>query len=246
MNVIAWIGKGAEIAGAAVAPALAASLGDPSGGMLAQAGVVFTKEVTDFMQRQQSDKEHQRSAAALIAASQKIQIRLDNGHKIRDDEFFRIRTGSLTTAQVVLDGVLTKAKFQYEVRKALLLGNLLANATFDDSFSADDLSWMIARIDSLTYRHLLIIAYFCSYKISPWTSNNIKQIYGRGPVVFAQIQELRSIGLLSDHTTFETQIEISPSGRLLVGATDLLEELVSYGDEIREIISDPQKGLGEL
>lgn len=238
-DVINWIGKGADIAGAGAAPVAAAFLGDVSGGMIAQFGVLITKEIVDYVDRQHSEREHERSAAALITAFNKIKRRLDKGDEIRGDDFFRVRTGQTISAQTIIDGVLTKAKLQYEERKALLMGNLLANASFEETLSANDLSWMLACIDSLTYQHLLILAKFCSITPSGWNSNNISQIHTRDPVVLTQIEELRSRGLLSGHATFEVPIEISPTGRLLVECVDLIEELEWHGEHIDNAISVP-------
>lgn len=239
-SLMEWIGKGADIAGAGIAPVFASSLGDPTGGVLAQLGVVLTKEIIDYAERVQSESEQRRSAAALLSAGQKIQNRLNAGEELRSDDFFRIRIGTSATAQTVLDGVLTKARSQYEERKALLMGHLLANASFDDGLSADDLCWMLSCIDSLTYRHLLILAHFCDQTPSGWTSNNIGQIHTRSPIVLTQIAELRSLGLLSGHSTFEVSIEIAATGRLLVQATDLQGELEIYGEEIIRTIASPQ------
>lgn len=240
-KLTAWVRDGITIAGAGLAPVAAASLGDPTGGALMQFGVVLTERAVDYAERVQSEREHQRSAAALITGCNKVQERLSKGEEIRDDGFFRARTGQPVPAQVVIDGVLTKARAQYEERKAILIGNLLANGTFDASLSADDLSWMLSTVDRLTFRHLLILAAFAEKVPSGWHSNNVGQIHTRSPVVFTQIEELRSAGLINGRASFAVDIDISPSGHLLVKATDLLEELKWYGDEVRRAISFPSE-----
>lgn len=243
IDLLHWIQKGSEIAGAGVSPVLATSLalGDGTGGALTQLGVALVSEVTDYLQRQQSEREHMRSAGALVFAFNKIQKRLDAGEELRDDDFFRFRIGLPVCAQTILDGVLTKAKLQYEERKALLMGNLLANASFDNTVSADDVSWMLSRIDSLTYRHLLILAYFGANPNSGWDSNNIGQILNRSSIVAAQIEELRNAGLLSGHSTFAVAVDIIPTGQLLVKHADLLDELEYYGDDIKKLIGSPNQ-----
>jgi hypothetical protein len=241
LHPLQWIQKGSEIAGAGLSPVLSTSfaMGDGTAGALTQLGVVLVSEVTDYMQRQQSEREHTRSAAALVIALNKIQLRINAGEELRDDEFFRTRIGQPVSAQKVLDGVLTKAKLQYEERKALLMGNLLANASFDNTVSADDVSWMLSRIDSLTYRHLLVLAYFGANPNNGWDSNNIGQILNRSSIVAAQIEELRNAGLLSGHSTFAVPVDIIPAGQLLVKHADLLEELGYYGADIKKIIGSP-------
>ena len=248
LDPLHWIQKGTEIAGAGIAPILSKSLaiGDVSAGILAQLGVVVVAEVTDYMQRQQSDREHQRSAAALIIAFHKIQQRLDAGEELRSDDFFRVRTAQPISAHTVLDGVLTKARLQYEERKVLLMGNLLANASFEETLSADDISWMLSLSDSLTYRHFLILAYFYVSPKSGWHSNNIDQIRTRSPIVAAQIEELRNAGLLGGPATWEVPIDILPTGQLLVKYADILEELEWYGEDIRKIIATPLKTIAEI
>lgn len=160
------IRRSAELAGAGAGPLLATAVGDVSGGVLAQAGVVITQGLVDFVQRTMSNREEIRSISAVAVGAERIRERMANGEELRDDDFFRAPIGTIPKARTILDGVLTKAKLQYEEQKVLVLGELLASVAFDRSISADDASWLLSCVDKLTYRHLLILAAFNELGVS--------------------------------------------------------------------------------
>lgn len=241
--LIEWVKNGIEVVGSGVAPILSTMLGEAPGGMLTQFGVLLGHRITDYIQRSNSEIESRRSAGAVVVAGNLVQAHINEGGEFRGDDFFRIKTGSQTSADILIDGVLTKAKSQYEERKINLMGAILANGVFDKYLSADDLSWMIESVSSQTYRQLLILAHFCNIETSPWNTENIRQIYNRNPIGYTEVKTLISLGLLMENQGLGVQIVISPSGRLLVGATNLLVELQHYGDDIKDMLAEPEKGF---
>lgn len=234
--------RGAELAGAAAGPAIALALGDPtgvSGAFLAQAGVVITQELTDFVDRQQSDRELVRAAGAITLAVHRIQQRVEQGEEIRDDDFFRIRSGTVPGGRVILDGVLTKAKHQYEEQKALILGEIFTSTAFDSTISAADASWLISCVDRLTYRHLLILAHFSNIQPTVWNDNNLRFIAKKSPVILSQIRELRSASLLSHQSTYASNVVLTEPGIKLVGAGNLRHYLVQDGADLERALAPP-------
>lgn len=234
--------RGIELAGAAAGPAISLAIGDvtgAAGAFLAQAGVVITQELTDFVQRQQSDRELVRAAGAITHAVHRIQQRTNDGEEIRDDDFFRMRIGEIPSGRRILDGVLTKAKLQYEEQKALVLGELFASVAFDYRTSADDASWLISCVDRLTYQQLLILAHFSEMATPVWHDNNLKHIASRSPVVASQIRELRSMSLLSQQQTFRSNVELTEPGAKLVEMGNLRYFLSVDGAELRKPLAPP-------
>lgn len=234
--------RGVELAGAAAGPAISLALGDPSGAsgaFLAQAGVVITQELTDFVDRQQSDRELVRAAGAITLAVHRIQQRREQGEEIRDDDFFRVRSGTVPGGRVILDGVLTKAKHQYEEQKALILGEVFTSTAFDSTISAADASWLISCVDRLTYRHLLILAHFADIDPPIWHDNNLKYIAAKSSVVVTQIRELRSVSLLSHQSTYAADVVITEAGKKLVEAGNLRHYLREDGAELEQPLAPP-------
>lgn len=232
--------RGAELAGAGAGPLLATAVGDPAGGVLAQAGVVITQSLVDFVQRTMSNREEIRSISAVAVGAQRIQERISGGEELRDDDFFRTPIGSIPKAQTILDGVLTKAKLQYEEQKVVVLGELLASVAFDGSISADDASWLLSCIDRLTYRHLLILAAFNELD-EVWRDNDLHYIVERDRVIAVQVGELRGMSLLNGGGTFEAAIAITAVGRKLVDAARLSKFLDSDGQYIRRVLTPPDE-----
>jgi hypothetical protein len=150
-SLIEYIHKGTDIVGAAVPPLLATVLGDPAAGALSQFGVLLAKGLSDYVLRQQSYREAERSAAVVIYAAREIESRLLLGEEIRNDDFFRIKIGTEPSAYTIFEGVLTKAKQQYEERKIQAIGKFFSSVAFNKNISAEDACWYLSLIDSLNY-----------------------------------------------------------------------------------------------
>jgi hypothetical protein len=238
-DLVGYIDKGIEIAGAAMPPALAAALtlSDPTAGALSQLGVIISKELKDYVSRSMSYREESRSAAVIICAAREIERRMSSGETIRDDDFFRLRTGIEPSANTLFEGVLAKAKQQYEERKINLIGKFFASVTFDARISAEDACWYLTLIDSLNFRSLLILAAFKRLSSGAWSDQNISLISERSPVIFSQINELRNLNLLSPHSTFSVEIQLTPLGSILVESMALSEELEFYGSEVNAVLN---------
>lgn len=236
MDLKKFLGYGADITGAAIPSLLAVAIGDPTAGAVSQLAVICIKELNDYVLRPQSINESKRSAASLIFAFTEIQKRLDKGETIRTDDFFREKTGVATNASTVLEGVLVKAKQQYEEAKVRLLGNLISEISFNEKISADDACWYLNLVDSLNYQSLLILATFYNADPQKWSDSNIFNIYEADKVIAQQIYQMRSNGLLTSQGTFQTNITITDVGKLLVEAMQLVNELDTYGQRIKTLI----------
>lgn len=232
-----YIDGGADIAGSAV-PALLESflVGPVAAGALSELAVICVKGLNDWVHRQQSQREATRSAAALIYTFKEIEMRLNAGQQIRNDDFFRLRTGCSVDAQTVLEGVLVKSKLQYEERKIQLIGNLLAAISFDETISADDACWYLNLIDSLNYQSLLIVAALSENQHNTQNDVSMETIYKRDNVVLLQISHLRNIGLIEQESGFVRDISLSKVGEILVSSMKLVDELNLEGDKIRRIL----------
>ena len=231
-----YIHKGVDIAGAAVPPLLATTLGDPTAGVLSQLGVVLTKELSDYVLRQQSHREAERSAAVVIYAVREIENRLSLGQEIRNDDFFRIRIGSESSANTLFEGILTKAKQQFEERKIQAIGKFFSSVAFNAKISAEDACWYLSLIDSLNYRSLLILQAFNELPPNSWNSNSIKKVGEKNQVIYSQINEPRNLNLLSAHTTFAVDVSLTELGIQLVELLCLADELHYYGADVKAAV----------
>ncbi|EKP0296752.1 hypothetical protein JFR03_004312 [Aeromonas veronii] len=236
-EISAYFNHGIEIAGGMIPALLTPYFGELISGGISPVITIFGKQLLYCITRPQSQREATRSATAVVIAAREIEKRLSNGEKLRDDDFFRERIGRPTDANIVIDGVLTKSKLQYEERKTIFLGRFFANISFSTELTSDDACWYLTVIDHLPYRAFLILAAFYKLQDGTWSDSNIQAVRLRNKFIFSQIHELRNLGLLSENSTFATDINLSAIGSLLVEYTGSTEELEVFGEDVWTILT---------
>ncbi|MEI4551786.1 hypothetical protein [Pseudoalteromonas spongiae] len=210
-----FIRKGTELAGGATGAALGflaagpagAAAGGAVGAIIQQTGDV----VADFAGRTLSHRESVRAAGATSLSLEKIQNKFDAGLALRNDDFFRMRIGYRPRAEDIFEAMMLKSKNQYEEHKVYFYANLFANACFDDSLSADTVSWFMLVLDKLTFSHIETLNEFVLLgRNSKWKWRHLNTIADTSHVVAAQLEELKGMRLLSLDAWGDTLIEATP------------------------------------
>jgi hypothetical protein len=110
----------------------------------------------EFLDRQISAQEQVRVGAAGAFALFGIQQKLEAGATPRQDGFFNSGVGrsGRSPAEELLEGVLIKARDQYEEAKIRHVAAIFVHAVFEPQFDAATLHWALATGTALSYRQL--------------------------------------------------------------------------------------------
>jgi hypothetical protein len=150
--------SGAGIAGPALSGALGYYAAGPVGGAAAAvAGEVLVRGVDQWAQRLLSESESARVGAAAAIAVNLIRVRISEGQIPRQDIFYR-QGFRRPDAEELLEGVLLKARDEYEERKIRHLGVLFGNLVFDPAVSVPLAHRLIASMSGLSYRQVTFLA----------------------------------------------------------------------------------------
>jgi len=113
-----------------------------------------------------------------------IKRRIEAGDIPRNDNFYKSEKNERSKAETLLEGVLIKAKQEYEEKKIKYYSYFLANLTFDESTDYYKASTLLRLAEQLSYRQIIIIAFFYRQKevnIGQWDisflRNSKLQIY---------------------------------------------------------------------
>lgn len=152
------ISSGAEIAGAAIGGALGFIAAGPIGAGAAGAlGVVITKTIARTADKMMSDRERIRVGTVAAIAVNKIREKIESGHIPRGD-FFEHPEQEAEIGARLFEGVLIKARDEYEEKKIQYLGTFFSNLVFTHDVSSPVASLLIKTFDRLTYRQLVLLA----------------------------------------------------------------------------------------
>ena len=145
------------------AVAAGAGLSDPKSLLIVAGAPAVSTAMTvvlgDVSARIVSARERMRMGAVGVMALQLIRKRLAEGDTPRRDGFFDERTPHRSRANELLEGVLLKARDQYEEKKLPFLANLIANAVFD-SVEPGTLMWAVSLGGVINYRQFVVLALF--------------------------------------------------------------------------------------
>jgi hypothetical protein len=152
--------SGSEIAGAAIGGAVGFLAAGPVGAAGAGAlGVLIAKSLAQTADKVMSSREKARVGSVAAIAVARIAERVSNGDSPRSD-FFTPGGGLQSDGAQLLEGVLLKARDEYEERKLHHLGRFYGNLAFSN-ISASVASLLIKTFERLTYRQLLLLALIC-------------------------------------------------------------------------------------
>jgi hypothetical protein len=114
----------------------------------------------EFRERVLGHREEVRVGAAISFASAKINEKLENGERLRDDGFFTDEHDNRSTAKEVFEGVVLAAQREAEEKKVRLYGNLLANLAFESGIDRSQANFLLRLGEDLSYRQLCLLSLF--------------------------------------------------------------------------------------
>ena len=235
------IEAGSNIVGGATGGAVGFLVGGPVGAAVGGAAgaalpQVFSKVGVELKQRLLGKREEMRIGAVFICAAKKIQVKLDEGQRLRNDGFFDEDDTGRSNADEICEGVFLSAQKEHEEKKLKYYGNLLANIAFNHEIDKAQANMMIKIADDLTYRQLCLIYIFFNkdnykYNLSnnfSWTDSHPTP---KGRMVSQEIFDMYSKGLVKckDSGIYNTDNLVIPAKMRLTGGS-LLYMLMELGD----------------
>lgn len=128
--------------------------GDPSAGYAVSD--FLNNHLRNLLSHFSSQRQSKRLTDVTKFSINEIIRKLENGEKLRDDEFFDTKIDR-SDAEEVLEAVLHKAKDEPEEKKIPYIGGLYVSACFDSHIDSSTLHFLCKESDNLTYRQLCII-----------------------------------------------------------------------------------------
>lgn len=190
------------------------------------AGTVIDGVLGDVIDRAMSKRETERVSACSSFVIENIRQRILNGDSVRDDDFFRVKTGARPKAEEFFEGVLLKAKLQFEEIKIQLLANLYSSACFDATLTYSLISFFMQMLDRLTFEHLVTLKEFVKLgDNSAWQDNDLAYFYSKSPDVGIHIQELKSLSMLSDGFFGDAQLMATKIGHKFIKSIDFKDNI---------------------
>ncbi len=114
------------------------------------------------------EREQQRVEHVFIRSIEKIRLMLDNGEMPRDDESYHgVTSMGIPKAQEILEGVLLKARDEFQSKKLEFYSSFFANLCFDESISFEHANFLLNALERLSYRQLCILSYLSDEKAIP-------------------------------------------------------------------------------
>lgn len=155
---------GADVAGAVGGVAAGLVIAGPSGALAGGAvGPLIShtlRAAVDFTQRQMSRREQARVGATITFALDKINKNLTAGKQLRQDGFFQNQLNDRATADEIVEGVLLIAQREYQEKKLMFYGNLLANIAFDTEIDRGISNQLVRIAERISYRQLTLLSFF--------------------------------------------------------------------------------------
>lgn len=232
--------KKTEIASGVITLAVGSLIPNPIG------AAVFDKVMhpifADFMERLLSTNQKSRIEKVLEDAINKIASRLEkNDIPSCKEEFWTEDSNRVSDAKVVLEGILLKARDEYEEKKLPYYSNLIAQMAFDPSWSYQRLNAMIRMFEQLSYRQLQLMALAMQKEEIDTPQWDVK--FKRTPNSFAYYDLFCEVVNLSNLALFH-----QPGSLLQMGLGDkqALSPIGKSMAELMELSTIPQDELKDL
>jgi len=242
------INTGSNLAGAVAGSALGFLMAGPVGAIAGgTVGSTFTdilknvgKEVMD-KKLSMAERQLVRCGAAYSFAINKIKNNLEFGATPVETFFQKETPGERTTAEELLEGVLIKAKDEYEEKKVKYLGNLYGNIAFRNGISKQTCNQLINLASNLTYRQYCILAMIkniAKYNLSQEDYRGKNKFFSTESMYFLQeIFDLYNINLirciqknLPDSEVFFGLTDIAPGRLQLQWIGEILYTLLNLNE----------------
>lgn len=216
--------KGSQITAAATTPFFQTLIPDPTGIIPNSIGVLITtagETIADTLDRNMSQQEVIRTNKAYVYFVEKLENNLNQGLKIRDDEFFRSPVGYRKPAEELFEGMLIKSRNQYEEAKVEFFSNLYANGCVDKTLSPQMISLFILILDRLSFNHLDVLNRFeILGQESLWQSNDVYDLQKENPLLPTCIEELKNLNLIAPAFWGDSPLIITNLGKKFINSIE--------------------------
>ena len=142
---------GPNLGGAAVGGVL----GGPVGAVVG-AGVTYA--ASEVLRRILAPRQVLRIDTVLTAAEERMMELASSGRELRSDGFFDEKTGERSDWEEVAEGVLVTAMTDYEEKKSVFYGYLIANIAFEPRVDRGAAHSVMRLAQQLSYRQLCFLA----------------------------------------------------------------------------------------
>lgn len=165
-NVIkSIIETGSEISGGIGSALLSTIIPGTTGIILGGAAAplltkIFTDIGTEIQNRFLSSREVMRTGAAYTYALDRIRQNENEGHTLRDDDFFEPIANNRPASEELLEAIILCAQRESQELKLKFLGNLYANICFNSEISREHANQIIKNADILSFRQFCILQLF--------------------------------------------------------------------------------------
>lgn len=234
-----FIEKGAEIGGSVTGAAIGLAILGP---LITS---VFKKIGNDISTKILSPREEARIGATYSLALDKINTEIQNGKEIRNDNFFIPQNGDRSSADMILEGTLLKARDEYEEKKIRFYSNFLANLNFDASISFEKGNTLLKIIEKMSYRQIVLLGYIEEIKVldtSNWTAQfTQKEDLGPFHDFYSELMDLYNQQILKQVGQFSMMIPAMELSGLGIALCKLLNTTeIENGDKdiIRDTIAE--------
>lgn len=216
--------QGSQIIAATTTPLLQTWIPDPTGIIPNSIGVVMTtvgETIADTLDRNMSQQEVMRTNKAYIYFVEKLERNLNQGLQIRNDDFFISPVGYRKPAEELFEGMLVKARNQYEEAKVEFFSNLYANGCVDPDLSPQMISLFILILDRLSFNHLDLLNRFeILGQESLWQANDVYTLQKENPLLLTCIEELKSLNLITPTFWGDSPLLITDLGEKFINSIE--------------------------
>ncbi|MDO9184919.1 MAG: hypothetical protein Q7W13_02830 [Bacteroidia bacterium] len=164
-SIIHWLGIGAKVAGNVASKVIGIDSstieGTIAGGAL---GALVTETLQnigkDMRNRYLSKKEETRIGTSFFYLLEKFKENIDNGQKVRDDNFFDKQEGDFSRNEEILEGLLLIAQKSYEEKKVRFISYFYANILFSKQINTYHANYYLKMAEGMTYRQFCLLAIY--------------------------------------------------------------------------------------
>lgn len=129
---------------------------------------VVAKAAKNLLPKTISEREQQRIEVVFTQSIEKIIVLIEQGKIPRDDDSYYGETiTGIPKAQEILEGVLLKAREDFQSKKLACYSSFFANLCFDESISFEHANFLLNTLERLSYRQLCILSFLSDGKAIP-------------------------------------------------------------------------------
>ncbi len=205
---------------------------------------VLQKVGAELSERSFGKREERRVGTAVVHAILKVNVLRESGRRIRRDGFFDEQPDGRSSADEIVEGLLTVSQREYEERKIPFYANLLANLVFTTEYDRPYCNLLIRTPEQMSYRQLCLLA-LVEKKTSGLEHRTLRKHHRKLSVsqlaVLQELLVLNTRGLLKSNSNTvwlgisDVTLDASPTAEL-GSAIHVLMELGSIPDsDIQEV-----------